>query len=84
MNQVVAGTSGAALLPVARDAVPDPSEASQLLNVDVDQVARRLALVALHRRLGLQIAQPPKSQAVQGSGHGGEGSSQQPGDVAQL
>lgn len=44
MNQVVADTCGAALLPVARDAVPDPSEASQLLNVDVDQVARRLAL----------------------------------------
>lgn len=84
MNQVVADTSGAALLPFACDTVTDPAEASQLFHVDMDQVTRRLALVALDRRLGLQVALPPQSQAVQGSGHGGEGSRLQPADMAQV
>jgi hypothetical protein len=50
----------------------------------MDQVTRRLALVALHWRFGLQISQPPEPQAVQSSGHGGEGSRQQPSDVAHV
>lgn len=33
---------------------------------------------------GLQISQPAQAQAVQGPGHGGEGSGQQPGDVTQV
>jgi hypothetical protein len=84
VHTVVAGAGRAALLTLAGDAVADPVMAGQLLDVDVDQVARRLALEALHWRFGLQIPQPPEPQAVQSSGHGGEGSGQQPGDVAQV
>ena len=50
----------------------------------MDQVARRLTLVALNRRSGLQVSQSPEPQAVQSYGHGGEVSDQQPGDVAQV
>ena len=43
-----------------------------------------LLLVAHDRRLGVQAAQPAQPQAVQSSGHGGEGSGEQPGNVAQV
>ena len=46
--------------------------------------ARRLALVALHRWLGVQGTQPPQAQVFQGPDHCGELSGQQPGDVAQV
>ena len=84
MDAVVADAGRAALLPVAGDAVADLAKASQLLDVDMDQVSGMLPLVALHWRFGVQIPQPPEPQAVQSSGHGGEGSRQQPGDVAQM
>ncbi len=39
---------------------------------------------ALQWRFGLEIPQPPETQAVEQPGHGGEGSGQQPGDVRQV
>lgn len=50
----------------------------------MDQIARRLALVGLHWRLGLQAAQAPQAQVVKGPGHGEEGRAQQPGDVTKV
>jgi hypothetical protein len=84
VHTVVADAGRAALLTVAGDVVADPVKAGQLLDVDVDQVARRLALAALHWRFVLQIPQPPEPQGVQNSGHGGEGNRQQPGDVVHV
>jgi len=84
VDPVIAGARGASLLTIAGDAMSDPAEAGQLFDVDVNQVARCLALVALHRCLGVQVSQPPQAQVVQGPGHGGEGSGKQPGDVAQV
>ncbi len=65
---------------------------SHWLDVDVDQVKGALPFVALDRRpilcrsarVGLQVSQPTQTQMIQGSGHGGEGCCQQPGDVAQV
>jgi hypothetical protein len=92
VHKVVADAGRAAQLTVACDAVPDLAKTGQLLllsrslrlDVDVDQVARHLTLGALDRRFGLQVSQSPEPKAVQSSGHGGEGSDQQPGDVAQV
>ena len=64
MDQFVADARGAALLPVAGDAAADPAERNKLLDVDVNQVCRYLALVALHRRLGVQISQPPEARSA--------------------
>jgi hypothetical protein len=50
----------------------------------MDQVSGMLPLVTLDRRLGVQVAQPAQPQAVHSSGHGGEGSGQQPGDVPEV
>ena len=83
-NPVVADACGTALLPVAGDAMHHLAEAGQLFDINVDQVTRRLALVALHQWLGDQVSQPAQSQAVQGPVHGGEGSGQQPGEVTQM
>lgn len=77
MVPVVADACRTALLPVAGDAMPHLAEPGQLFDVDVDHVSWRLALVALDRRLGLQISQPAQAQAVQGPGHGGEGCREQ-------
>ncbi len=51
-------------MALAGGAVPDFAEAGQLIDVDVDQVAQCLALVALHRWLGLQAPQPTVLQAI--------------------
>ena len=66
----------------AGDAVTHLAEACQFLDVHVDQVARCFALVALQRRLGLQVSLPTQPEAIQSPRHGVEGSGQQPGDVA--
>ena len=42
-----------------------------------------LTLVAQSRGLGLQIPEPAQAQPIQCLGHGCEGSSQQPGDLAE-
>jgi len=60
VNEDVADRSGAALLPLARDAVPNPSDATQLFRFEVDEVARRLSLIALYQRLGSMLYRGPK------------------------
>jgi hypothetical protein len=60
-----------------------PAEARQLFHVDVDQVSRHLTFIALQRRLKLKVWQTLQSQMVQGSGHGGGSSVQQPDDVGE-
>jgi hypothetical protein len=52
VNLVIADAVGPSLLPVSRDPVTHPAEASQGLDVDMDQVTRSLPLVALHRWFG--------------------------------
>ncbi len=84
VDPVVSDASRAALLPVVCDAVTNLAEAGQLLDVDVNQIAGPLPFVALNRRLWIKVSQPAQPQAVQRSGHGGEGSRQQPGDVSQV
>ena len=84
VDLVVADPIGPPFLPVAGDPVADLPEAGQGLDIDVDQVARSVPLVALHRRSGLQVAESPQAQPAEGTGNGGEGSRQQPGDVAQM
>jgi len=75
---------GTALLPVAGDAVPHIAEPGQLFDVDVNQVARYLAFITLHHRLGLRGAKPPQAKVAQGPGHGGKGGGQHPGDMTQV
>ena len=84
MGPVVFDASRAALLSVAFDAVVTLAEACQLLEIDVNQIAGPLPFLALNRRLWIQVSQPAQPQAVQRSGHGGEGSCEQPGDVSQV
>ncbi len=84
VDPVVTDASRAALLPVSCDAVSHLAEAGQLLDVDVNQVAGPFPFVALNRRLWLQVSQPAQPQAVQRSGHGGERSREQPGNVTQV
>ena len=64
--------------------MPDLAEASQLFDIDVDQVTGPLPLVGLDHRFGLQIPQPPETKASKNSGHRGEGSGQQPGDIPEV
>ena len=84
MDTVVADPSRTALLAITRDAVTDLAETGQLLDINVDQVTRPLPLVAVDWRLGVQVSQPAQPQAAENPGHGGEGSDQQPGDVAEV
>ena len=65
--------------------VTDLAKASELFDVDMNQVFGTLPLAALHWRCGFQILQPPQPQPVEHPGHAGEGSGQPPssGDVNQ-
>ena len=49
VDELPAGAARAALPAIAGDAVADALEAAELLDVDVDQLAGLLALVAAHR-----------------------------------
>ena len=60
MDLVVAHAVGTTSLPVSGDAVAHLPESGQRLDVNVDQVARPLPLVPLHRWFGIQIAQAPE------------------------
>jgi len=48
MDELPAGTAGFALLAVSGDAVTDTIEAAEFLDVDVDQLAGMIPLVAAH------------------------------------
>src|SRR5439155_26594560 len=58
------------LAVVARDSMTDILEASELLDVDVQQLTRCLALVALDSLLGPQIAQLGQASTSQHAAHG--------------
>ncbi|WP_411869203.1 hypothetical protein [Vulcanococcus limneticus] len=60
------------------------AEAGQGYHVDVNQVTRRLQLVPLHWRLGLQVPQSTQTQTAEGPGDGGEGSPQEPGNMPEV
>ena len=84
MDLVVADAVGAALLPVAGDAVPHLPEPGQGFHVDVDQVAWPVPLVPLHRDFGLQVPQTPEAQSAESPSDGGEGRPQEPGNVPEV
>ncbi len=84
MDLVVADAVGAPFLAITGDSVPHFPEASQGFDVDVEQIARPLPLVALHWRFGLQVSQPTQSDSVESTGHGRKRSRQQPGDVPEM
>ena len=84
MDPVVADAVGAASLPVAGDAVAHLPKPSQGLDINVDQVAWPLPLVALHRWFGFQVPQSPQPQTAESPGNGGEGRLQKPGNVAEM
>ena len=70
MELVVARAIGTPPLPVTGDGVAHLSESGQPLDVNVDQVARPLSLVALRRWFGIQIAQAPEPQTAESPGDG--------------
>ena len=84
MDLVVAHAVGTTPLPVSGDAVAHLPESGQRLDVNVDQVARPLPLVPLHRWFWLKIAQASEPQTAESPGDGGEGSLQRPGELAQM
>jgi hypothetical protein len=49
--------------------MPRPPEAREPLDVQVHQVAGRLMLVALHRRLGIQNLEPVQTQRLDVTRH---------------
>lgn len=55
MDLVVANTIGAALLPIAGDAVTHLPQPGQRLDIDVDQVSWPFPFVTLDRWFGIQI-----------------------------
>ena len=81
---VVPDAVGAALLTIAGDLIADFAKAGQGPDVDVDQVARSLPLVPLHRDFGLQEPQTPETQSAESPGDGGEGSLEVPSDIAEV
>jgi hypothetical protein len=66
---------------IAGDAVADLVEAAQLLDVDMDQFARMLALIAHHRFGGLQISDPAKFGPPQYPAHRRRRDGNLPGDL---
>src|SRR5258708_5956153 len=66
MDVLPADTAAVALTgPISRDPMADLVEAAELLDIDVDHVARMLSLVPTHRFGWLQVAHPVQSQASQ-------------------
>jgi hypothetical protein len=49
---------------IASDPVADAVDAAELLDVDMDQLARPLALVADHRRLRLERGEPSEPETA--------------------
>jgi len=51
--------------PIASDAMTDTIDAAELFDVDVDHLARLLALIAAHWFSRVQVAYPVQSQPAQ-------------------
>jgi hypothetical protein len=71
VDELPARAAGFPLPSVAGDAVTDGLEAAELVDVEVDQLARLLPLVAAHRLGRLEGAEPAEAQALQDAAHGG-------------
>jgi hypothetical protein len=67
--------------PVARDAVPDAAKASELLDVEVDELAGTRAIVPPRRLAPLQLRQPAQPEAGQVAGDGAVRQMQMQGDL---
>ena len=70
-HELPAGAARASLSAIAGDAVANGLETAELLDVDVDQLARPLALVAAHRLGRLEVAEPVEAPALQDAADGG-------------
>ena len=72
MDELPADATAVALAgAVTGDAVADPVEAAELLDVDVDELAGMLALIAAHRLGRLQCADAVEPQAPEDAADGG-------------
>src|SRR5260221_4266746 len=63
VEKLPSGAAGVIALAVASDAVADPLDAGELLDIEVDEFARVLTLVAAHRRWRLQRGEPGEARA---------------------
>jgi hypothetical protein len=71
MDELPADAPAVALAPaVAGDAVADALETPELFDVDVDQLAGVLPLIALHRLGGLKVAHSAQSDAPEDTADG--------------
>ena len=66
--------------PVAGDAVADAVDPAELLDVEVDQLAGPLALVADDLGLGVEGAEPAEAAAAQDQAHGRDRAAEPAGD----
>src|SRR5260221_7729827 len=71
VEKLPSGAAGVIALAVASDAVADPLDAGELLDIEVDEFARVLTLVAAHRRGRLPRGEPGEAVAAQDARYGG-------------
>src|SRR5580700_7153218 len=82
MDELPADAAAVALaLAVAGDAVADLVELAELLDIDVDHLARSLALVAAGRFSGVQGALLVEAQALEHAADGGSRDANGGGDL---
>ena len=65
---------------LAGDAVADPVDPAQGLDIDVDQLARSVPLIADHRWPGLEQDQPIEAEPAQDQPDRGQGHAECPGN----
>jgi len=81
VEKLPSGAAGVIALAVASDAVADPLDAGELLDIEVDEFARVLTLVAAHRRWRLQRGEPGEAVATQDARYGGLADGRLAGDL---
>ena len=81
VDELPAGAARLALLPVAGDAMADALEAAELLDVDVDQLARLLPLVAADRLGRLERRDAIEAEALEDAADGRRRDAQFGGDL---
>ena len=80
MEELPTGTSGA-LPTVAGDAVADELDATQLLDVDVDELSGVVPLIAVNGLLGVEVLEPRQAFSSQDAGHSGRTQAHSGGDL---
>ena len=73
MDEVPACAPVAAGPPCAGDAMARPVKTTQLLDIQVDQLARTVALIAAHGLWRIEMCKPPKPLPPEPARHGGPG-----------